>query len=380
MRIVVNTISTKKHSGGAFQIAYNFLMESLKHQDEAEWYYITSEDVDEVVGEEFKDQRGKCYFVFPTQPDFKESYRQVKKQLAQWENTYKPDIIYTISSPCYFTFKTTEVMRFANAWMTNPNKYAWKSMPWKSKLRMYIYRLNQFRMLKKSQFFITQSEAVKKGLLHITGLPDRNIKVVPNVLPMVFANAIIEKNKEDDWIDVNCAAAPVPHKNLDLIPDVLINLEANHGITNVRFHLTIHEGNILLNRIKGKCKYLGMEENIVNHGRCTQQQLIAIYNQCDMCFLPTLLETFSASSLEAMKFQQYIVATDFEFNREVIGDAGLYYKPMDARDAANKLALIIKNEAIRQDMKEKMSRRIKLYDDYKLHFSQIVDFLKELKK
>ena len=49
MRIAVNTISTKKVSGGGFQIAYNFLMETLKHHDDVEWYYITSSDVDEIV-------------------------------------------------------------------------------------------------------------------------------------------------------------------------------------------------------------------------------------------------------------------------------------------------------------------------------------------
>ena len=66
MRIAVNTISTKKQSGGAYQIAYNFLKETLKHQDDVEWYYITSSDVDESVGNEFESIREDKFFVFPS--------------------------------------------------------------------------------------------------------------------------------------------------------------------------------------------------------------------------------------------------------------------------------------------------------------------------
>lgn len=378
MRIVVNTISTKKGAGGAYQIAYNFLMETLKHQDEVEWYYITSADVDELVDKEFENVRGKRYFVFPTQPDFKGSYRQVKKELAEWEKRYKPDVIYTISSPCYFSFKTPEVMRFANAWITNPNNYAWASMPWKEWIRMRLYRINQKRMLRKAKYIITQSETVRKGLLGITGLNGECVKVVPNVLPNVFASAEVSPKKKNEWIDVICAAAPVPHKNLDIIPGVLSVLKKRYGIENVRFHLTIPDGNSILNRIVMECESLGLADRIVNHGRCTQQQLCGIYNSCDICFLPTLLETFSASSLEAMYFGLSIVATDFDFNKEVIQEAGLYFEPMNAEDAAGKIALLIEDKNSKNLLEGNMKKRLPMYKDYGNHFDEIKSFLIEV--
>ena len=68
-------------------------METLRHQGDVEWYYITSADVDEAVGDAFKHLKGKRYFVFPTQPDFKNSYGRVKKELARWENDIQPDIL-----------------------------------------------------------------------------------------------------------------------------------------------------------------------------------------------------------------------------------------------------------------------------------------------
>ena len=48
MKILINAISTKKHSGGAFQISQNFMLRSLEDND-IEWYYFASQDVDDVI-------------------------------------------------------------------------------------------------------------------------------------------------------------------------------------------------------------------------------------------------------------------------------------------------------------------------------------------
>lgn len=123
MRILVNTVSTKKISGGAFQISQNFLLKTLEHRD-VEWYYITSQDLDDVIGEQFNNIRGKRYFSLPTQPDFKHTYAKVKKQIKLLEQQIKPDVVYSITAPSYFTFEATEVMRFTNPLVTHPNKYS----------------------------------------------------------------------------------------------------------------------------------------------------------------------------------------------------------------------------------------------------------------
>ena len=351
------------------------MMETLKHQNDVEWYYLTSEDVDEALGDDFKHLKGSQYFVFPTQPDFRDSYGRVKKELAQWEVDYKIDVIYTISSPCYFSFKTPEVMRFANAWVTNPNKYAWQAMPFKDWLRMKLYRVNQMRMLRKAKYIITQSETVGKGLVQKLGLPEQQVKVVPNVLPKVFNTIAVEKTLDTKYVDIACVAAPFPHKNLIIIPRVIKALKDKYGITNVRVHLTIPEEDATFKHIVTETAGYGFEGSIVNHGRCPQKQLSDVYNHCSICFLPSLLETFSATSLEAMYFGLSIVATDFEFNREVIQDAGLYYQPDNAEDAADKIATIIQDDSLYEELQEKMKKRLAVYSDYGKHFKAIKDFL-----
>ena len=373
MKVLVNTISTKKQSGGAFQIAYNFLMNTIKHP-EIDWCYVTSEDLDAILGDGVK--RRPNYFVFPTQPDFKNSYNRVKRELAELEDGLKPDVVYSITAPSYFTFKAPEVMRFTNPTVAHPNKYSWKVLPLMGKLRLLVYGWNQKRLIRKANFFVTQTETTKKGILRITGLPEKNVCVVKNVLPTVFATTETSQiDAGDNRIHIACVGAPVPHKNFDIIPDVILHLKEK-GIENVCFHVTIPEGDVMMNKIEAKIKKNGLNMSCVkNHGRMPQKELAEMYRRCTLCFLPTLLEVFSVSTLEAMFFDLKIVATDFAFNTEVLDDAALYYEPMNAKDAADKFARLINDKELQANLSEKMKGRLALFDNYDNHFNAIEKFL-----
>ena len=375
MKILINTISTKKHSGGAYQIAYNFLMKTLEHQ-EVDWIYVVSKDLDEIMPESFKT---KCtYYVFPTQPDYKHTYKQVKKELAAMEKQLKPDVIYSITAPSYFTFQTPEVMRFTMPWVTHPNKYSWSVLSRKEKLKMRLYCWNQRRLIRKARYFITQTETTKQGIIRITNTSSENVRVVKNVLPAIFKALPSSPFPPDgDWIDVACVANTNAHKNLDILPYVLQELQ-NQGVDNIRFHVTIPTVDVFWQKMKKILCLLNFEDRIVNHGHCSQIELSDLYRHCQLCFLPTLLEVFSVSSLEAMYYHLPIVATDFDFNREVMDDACLYFEPKNSSDAARCIKEYIDNKELQMQMKDKMTSRLKLFSDYDKHFNDILNFLVEV--
>ena len=372
MRILINAISTKKHSGGAYQIAVNFLLRTTEHP-EVDWVYVVSKDLDEILPVSIK--CSDKYYVFPTQPDFKHSYKRVGKELRELECRLKPSVVYSITAPSYFTFVTPEVMRFTMPWVTHPNIYSWSVLSFKDKVKMHLYCWNQRRMMRKAKFFITQSETTRQGIIRITDAKPENVKVVPNVLPAIFKTLPrLPYAFDGKWVDVACVANTSAHKNLDIIPEVLQELFAI-GVDNVRFHVTIPNNDILWKKIECDLKELGMENRIVSHGRCSQLELAEMYRHCQLCFLPTLLEVFSASTVEAMYFRLPVVATDFDFNREVMGDACLYYEPMNASQAAEQIKRYVKNESLREEMKRKMEDRLVLFDNYDKHFNDILDFL-----
>lgn len=375
MRILINTVSTKKHSGGAYQIAFNFISKTLEH-DEVEWIYAVSSDLDEILPKEAKSK--EYYYVFPTQPDFRHSYKKVKQELCELEQRLNPDVVYSITAPSYFTFKTTEVMRFTMPWVTHPNRYSWAVLSWKKRLKMKLYCWNQRRMMRKARYFVTQSETTRQGILRITGAQPENVRVVKNVLPSIFKtldNASFPA--DENWIDVASVANDSKHKNLDIIPSVLDELK-QLGINNVRFHVTLPQDCTCWNDIKKGLASSGLEDRVITHGRLSQHDLADMYRHCQICFLPTLLEVFSASILEAMYFHLPTVATDFDFNKEVMSDACLYYEPMNAKAAAMQIKRYIEDVSLRNEMKQKMAKQLTAFSDYDKHFNDILDFLKEV--
>ncbi len=374
MRILVNTISTKKHSGGAYQVAYNFLMKTIEHP-ETNWVYVISADLDEILPESLK--KCKNYYVFPTQPDFKYSYLRVKKELANLEERLKPDVVYSITAPSYFTFKTPEVMRFTNPWVTHPNKYAWSVLSLKEKIFYYLYGLNQKRLMKKAHYFITQTETCAAGIIRITGEPKEHVMVINNVLPAIFKTIDNSPTKEDNYINIACVGAATTHKNFDIIPDLLHEFKTI-GFKNIRMHVTLPENEPLLHIIKKRLVIYNISDMLVNHGRLSQKELADLYCRCQFCFLPTLLEVFSASTLESMYFQLPIVATDFDFNREVMDNSCLYYEPKNAKSAAKQFAKLFEDKDLQNELKEKMKVRLYLYSDYDAHFNSIIDFIKQV--
>lgn len=378
MRIIINTVSAKKHAGGAFQISLNFLLKSLDHND-VEWYYFTSQDLDNVLGDKFAHLKGTRYFVMPTQPDFKSTYKAVKKQLHELEEQIKPDLVYSITAPSYFKFKAPEVMRFTNPWVTHPNKYSWASLSLKDKFYYYLYGLNQKRLMKAAHWFVTQTETCKKGIVRITREPDTHVKVVSNVLPGVFKTMDTTQIPDSEWINVACVGNPVPHKNFDILPSLIKELKSL-GLSNIRFHTTIPFDNALAKQIESQLSEQGSSQNLVNHGRLSQKELGDMYRHCQFCFLPTLLEVFSASTVEAMYFGLPIVASDFDFNREVLEKGALYYEPMNAKMAAQQFACLISDMELQTKFKAIMKEQLKVYGDYDAHFNSIKNFLIEVVK
>ena len=377
MKILINVVNAR-NIGGGFQVVFNFILKTQEYtRPDVDWYYAVSGCLDSYLSDAFKDKVQKDhYFVYPDQPDFKGTYWRVKRELKELEKKINPEVVFSPLSPGYFFFKHKEVMRFANAWSTNATSYAWKTLTFNPKMRTKMYNIMQRALLRKANYIITQTETVRGGLLRVTGLPENRVKVVPNVLPAVLRDLDPTPLEGDGkWIEVAAVGGQMPHKNLEIIPKVLYILKEKYQLMNVRFHTTLPANSGVWWRIENGLKAYGLEENVVNHGNMRLVDLADMYKHCRFCFLPTVLETFSASTIEAMYFDLKTVASDLSFNKEVMQDACLYFEPMNAKSAAEKLAQIIGDKALQDELSGKMKERLKNYTDFRKYFDDTVDFL-----
>ena len=99
----------------------------------------------------------------------------------------------------------------------------------------------------------------------------------------------------------------------------------------------------LIKRIKKHC----LDKNILCTGAIQQEELGDYFHASDIMFLPTLLESFSGTYLEAMMLETPILTSDLDFAREICGDAAEYINPYSIESMKNGI-LRLKSSAERR--------------------------------
>ena len=70
----------------------------------------------------------------------------------------------------------------------------------------------------------------------------------------------------------------------------------------------------------------------------------SLYRQCDGLLMPTLLESFSGTYVEAMFHNIPIFTSNFDFARDVCKDGAMYFDPFDVQDIIGQLNFIFCND------------------------------------
>lgn len=102
----------------------------------------------------------------------------------------------------------------------------------------------------------------------------------------------------------------------------------------------------LLNRIRRG----NLEDRILNVGSLSQDQLAEYYLACDALLLPTLLESFSGTYLEAMHFGRPIATSDLDFAHGICGDAAEYFDPWDSRAIKDAIVKLRDDSGLRTEL------------------------------
>lgn len=377
MKYLFNSIIAKKSGAGGFQISCNFARAALNDK-KTDWHLVVSEDVGEFIRLEFDpDLFSERVHVFPTQPS-RQTYFKVRKELKALERELKPDVVYSILSPSYFFFDCPEVMRCCNAWdlipLSHPVfKVVNRSLAFRMKLKaqLIIY------LMRKTKYFMTQTEEAKKGICHVTGTADSNVCVVPNVLNKTFAEAPKDPIPHEGY-NIVMVGAPAPHKNINILPEVARILRDKYRLKDVKFVTTFDPNTSSCVELAQKFKTNDVEHMWNNVGRKSQKELIDLYRSSDLGFFPSLLETFSATLLEYMCFGLPTVIADMTFNTEVMGDAAFTYPPFDAEKAADQIARIYLAKEIQEDMRNKGYEQLKRFSDFDKYYNDTLTFLTEI--
>lgn len=354
MKILINTATTYK--GGGLQAAKSFIDE-CKNFKEHKYHVILGKTLSGLVNpNDYPDNF--TFDVIDYRPATKVfRFSSHDADFKKIEQIVKPDVVFTTSGPAYWRPKAPHLVGY------NLPHYIYRDSPFFSQLSFYRRirldlkgRVIRYFFQQDADAYVVQTEDVNKRLgqwinseevytVSNTCSQDYSSpKKVPNKLP----------DKKENEFRFLVFSAWYYHKNLPIIAEVVDALSPEIK-NNVRFVLTLPDENF-------SNIFSRPSDSIINLGPIKPDEGPSLYQECDALFLPTLLECFSASYAEAMVMEKPIVTTDLGFARSVCGEAALYYSPVDAHDAAQKVRSLIENKNLSEELIRKGRMRVRNFD------------------
>ncbi|ELB2133738.1 glycosyltransferase [Vibrio parahaemolyticus] len=333
--------------GGGVQVALSFIDYLLHNSDSFNISYIVSSSVyEQIKNKEIIDKYWVINTGIYTLNPLSKSRREIRNILSKEKNS----IVFTIFGPNFWGKHEHHVVGFANAWVVSPDTIAYKKFGFFKRLLVRLKNIILGCLLYDyKRHYITETSDVRERFITKFKANPKKITVIPNALPYMYSSDLVmettsQMTSYSGYFKFLTIAANYPHKNLQVIENVGRVLE-NCGSKFV-FFVTIPEDEY--------SKFSeGFKKYTHNLGVIPVEKCPEYYSSADAFFLPTLLECFTVSYLEAMFCSIPILTSDFDFSREVCKDSAIYFDPESPIDIAEKLLEVINDESLRVDLVKK---------------------------
>ena len=249
------------------------------------------------------------------------------------------NIIYSMGNIAIPEKHIPQVLLFHNPHMIYPESPIWNLMHWKdaiyNRISVYLFK----KRLKYADLFLVQTETAGARLKKYYGI--KNFIITPNAISLQpKAENQIPHNfsPNPNLIYLLCLSHYYPHKNLESFIELGKKIKEQKLPFRIIITLDVKQhpaAKILLQKIENE----GLNDVLLNAGALKMSDVPQWYNATQALILPTLLESFSGTYVEAMYYERPIFTSNLDFATEVCGEAAYYFNPMDA----NNILDVIKN-------------------------------------
>ncbi len=274
---------------------------------------------------------------------------------------FKPDVMLGMGGVGMDDPPCRQALLVQDAHYFYPARFYAMESAWRKLVKAY-HKRTLGRQLKRTDLVFCQTPVATNRLRETFGFPGP-IEVCPNAVT-TFAERTDDVSAAADKLGAHASHFKLfyltkyyPHKNLEGIVEMFDRYQdALDGVVAV---ITVAENQhskapALIESIKRK----GLSDRIINVGPLPQVELGAYYAYCDALLMPTFLESFSGTYLEAMHFETPILTSDLDFARGICGDAAVYFDPWDV-GAMKDAVLRLKNDsALATDLVNKGTARL----------------------
>lgn len=259
----------------------------------------------------------------------------------------KSDILFNLADIPVRT-KVKQVFLFDWSFAAYPESPIWHIMDYKSK----IVRLGKLFFFKKYykniNLFITQTDNMKLRMMSLYDL--KEISVVPNAVSIENLSFISRKDFAlPEGIKLLYLTHYYPHKNLEIL--IPLAEEIKKQKEKYKIIITIssdqHKGaKKLLTEISNR----DLDTIIINVGPVVMHDVPSLYRQCDGLLMPTILESFSGTYVEAMFHRIPIFTSNIDFATGVCKNGAIYFDPFNVSDILISIKKVFSNPDLKEEL------------------------------
>ena len=354
MRLLINT--SKLRFGGAVQVALSFIHECRRH-NKHEYHVVLGPGVGAVLDP--ADFPGNFHFHEKSFGVMKfHKLRLVQREMSAIEAQVRPDCVVTTSGPPFWRSRAPHLVGFNRPLFIYPESPYLKAMPASRKAKLAAQCWLHSRYFRRdADALIVQTDDVNQRVRRLLGTAQ--VHTVTNNHNGWYEEAAHYPSRLPDQkkgkFRLLTLTSYYPHKNLELIPQVIERLPVILQ-NRVEFVLTLTEEEYR-SRIS-----TDIPPQVRLTGPIPPPECPSLYRECNAMFLPTLAECFSASYPEAMKMGKPIVTTDLGFARSICQNAALYFRPCNARSAAEQILRLVNDPDLQETLRHNGRTRLTAFD------------------
>lgn len=365
MKLIINTSNII--IGGGIQVSLSILNELLKYSSNEYHVFISPKVASQINSKNFPSNFH--FYNFKLSPASIFTRKKVISELDRLESEICPDAVFTVFGPSYWKPKNLHFSGFADGWCYTPNSIAFKKLTFIEfiKVKLLIFYKN-YHIKNSSDFIFVETQIAKNNIIKNLKIKKDIIFVVGNTYNKFFDKFFIQKpvKKNNQTFKLLTLSSYFVHKNLEIIIDVLKVLNKKSKKSFI-FYLTIDE--------KVFKSIFGDTKEIINLGPQTSADCPRLYQNVDALFLPTLLETFSASYPEAMKMKKPILTSNLDFAKDICDNAAMYFCPTSAEDIADKIIKLSNDKKLYNELVKRGAKRLKKFETAETRVSKYLSIL-----
>jgi glycosyltransferase involved in cell wall biosynthesis len=246
------------------------------------------------------------------------------------------------------------------------------------RMRYFFQRRQVRHCLRNSSIIYCQTATMLKRIKKTFGIHQR-VEILSKSISADVIEGLdntdmpCELKPFEERVKLICLTRYNPHKNLEAIVEMFVH--AREALQDVVVFITIaatqHPN---AKRLLDKVRQCGLSEHIVNLGPIEQHRIPAYFKNCHAMLFPTLLESLSATYLEAMQLDLPILTSNLDFAHEICGPAALYFDPWSVQSILETIVRISKDTDLRSRLVRAGHERLKTaynksWDDIARHIA-----------